>query len=290
MKYLNLVRCFLFFCVCTQITLSEMPESPNLEELCEQSKIVVNAQCSYFTDQTQRLNGKIYRPYIFNVTKCYKGSKELNRITVLVPVDEDFSNLLHGDFILPKYESGTDYFLFLRGHQHNTYIRIPIDDIWSERPYTAREESLIEEELKEQDSPDRWLRPEDNLTYGIPHEAHEREVLLSEYQTDRYLKIIQYLVNNEIVGERGWYKNGVMAYEYPYKNGLRHGIARTWRDDGSLYNFYCYRKDRNHGYLLTWNNLSNLEITFWVRGNNVSKDGYIKESKKNRTLPQVAFK
>jgi antitoxin component YwqK of YwqJK toxin-antitoxin module len=285
------IKCVIYILiVCNLINsaIAEMPQKPNYEDLCEASELVISASYISGLPETIKLD-RNYSEFFFEIDEYYKGKTKDPNIAVLIPIRWDEGSSVDS-YIFPAYQEGKKYFLFLKKYKGTSYIRVKIDDVWGERLFDPNEETVIQKEIEEQKVSERWLIPEDNLTYGIPHEAHEREVLLSEYQTDRYLKIIQYLVNDEIAGERGWYKNGVMAYEYPYKNGLRHGIARTWRDDGSLYHFYCYRKDRYHGYLLTWNNLCNLEITFWVRGNNVSKDEYIKESKNNRTLPQVVFK
>jgi hypothetical protein len=275
----------LFFCL-AQIGISEMPQSPNFEELCEASELVVRASYISGLSEEIELENIIYAEIVFEIDKYYKGKTEERKISVLIPIRRAKTISLH-DFVFPSYQEGKEYFLFLKKRQDNVHIRVEIDDVWGERLFDPRVEIFIENEIKEQDTPDRWMQRADNLMYKIPHDAKEREVLLSDYQTDRYLKIIQYLINDEIVGERGWYKNGVMAYEYPYKNGLRHGIAKEWQNDGSLISVCCYRKGRGHGYVLAWKNKSNLEITFWVRGNNMSKDDYIEESKKNRTLPQV---
>lgn len=280
-----------FYClvpiVCaSQICFSEMPRFPNFEELCEASELVIRASYISCSPEKIELDNIIYAKMVFEIDEYYKGKTEERKISVLIPIDWAKTISLHC-IVFPSYQEEKEYFLFLQKRHNNVYIRVKIDDVWGERLFNPTDELIIQKEIKDQDASDRWLRREDNLTYTIPHDAKEREVSLSEYQKDRYLKIIEYQMNNEIVGERGWYKNGVLAYEFPYKNGLCHGIAKSWRNDGSLNSVHCYRKGRLHGYMLAWKNIGDLEITFWVRGNNVSKDYYIKESKINRTLPKV---
>ena len=198
-----------------------MPQCPNFEELCEHSELVVKAAYISSLPKEIKLKNGLYAEFIFEIQKSYKGKTDDSRISVLIP-----TNGTQLDYILPAYQKENEYFLFLQKHKGNLYIRSSIDDVWGERLCNPEDETFIEGEIREQSQPDRWLQPEDNLTYKIPPDANEREVSLSDYQKDRYLEIIQYLINDEVVGERGWYKNGVLAYESPYKNGLRHGIAK----------------------------------------------------------------
>lgn len=273
-----------FLCVC-QISLSEMPQQPNDEELCEGSELVVRGTYVSCLTQEIKLNNRVYCEYVFDIQKYYKGKTGTRSLTVLMPTDHA-TGIIAGDCIFPAYQKGEDYFLFLQKHNKRLTIRTRIDDVWGERPYTLQGERAIENEIREQNIPDRWRIKGDNLTYKIRDDAIEEEVTLSETQRERYLKILRYRKDNELVGERGWYLNGQIAYEEPYKAGLRHGIAKEWREDGSLYRLCCYRKDRGHGYLLQWSN-SNLDMTFRVRGEAVSREQYVKECKKNLTLPKI---
>lgn len=276
----------LFFCM-AQMCFSEMPELPNYEELCEASELVVRASYRSCLSERIEIDNILYAKTVFEINECYKGETQEHTIAVLIPIQKP-QTTSRSDFVFPSYQEKKEYFLFLQKRQEHVYIRVKIDDVWGERPFRSRDEFIIQNELKELNTPDRWLHQGDNLTYRIPLDAEERDVLLTEFQKERYLKTIQYLRNDEIVGERGWYKNGLIAYEVPYKDGFRHGIAKTWYPDGSLHSVYCYRKGRLHGYALTWKNPSDFTITFWIRGRNVSKDDYIKESKANRTLPKVS--
>lgn len=274
--------CILFFsCICS----AEMPERLNYEELCESSDLVVKAKYISSLSQELEIKNFVYSEYTFEVSKYYKGNSRQNIISVLIPIKraEDIA-----DFYAPKYQRQETYFLFLQKHENDIYIKSEIDSIWGDRPFNQKDERLIENEIKEQNTSDRWLKKEDNLIYKIPDDANEQEIALSEHQKKRYLKIIEYYKNDEIVGKRCWHRNGVMAYEQPYKNGLRHGIEKEWLDSGSLFRLCCYRKDRYHGYLLKWGKTSDLEITFWVRGKNVSQEDYMKQCKNNITLPKFS--
>lgn len=279
MSRLYIIFLIVLFSVCS----AEMPQPPNYEELCENSDLVVKADYITSLQQEVKINAYVYSEYTFEVSKIYKGKIKENTISALVPIKKA---IFSADFYDPKYQKGKTYILFLQKHEKDLFIKIEIDSIWGDRSYSQKEECLIENEIKEQNIPKRWSKEEDNLTYKIPGDANEFEITLSGYQKERYLKIIKYCKNDEIVGERGWYKNGIMAYEQPYKNELRHGISKGWSEDGSLAGMSCYRKDRYHGYVLRWTNRRNLEIFFCVRGNIVSQKEYQEQCKNNATLPK----
>jgi antitoxin component YwqK of YwqJK toxin-antitoxin module len=281
MRTLSLIVIMLS-CICS----AEMPPPPNYEELCENSDLIVKANYISCLPRELEIKNYVYSEYTFEVCKIYKGKLKENTISVLVSTKRAvFSN----DFYDPKYQNGKTYFLFLQKHEKAIFIKTEIDSIWGDRPFKQKDERLIENEINEQSVPDRWLKKEDNLTYKIPDDANAVEVALSIYQIGKYLKIVKYYKSGELVGERGWYKSGIMAYEQPYKDRLRHGISKGWNEDGSLAEICCYRKDRYHGYALRWMATGNLEIFFCVRGKFVSQKEYQEQYKKNVTLPKFSI-
>lgn len=108
---------------------------------------------------------------------------------------------------------------------------------------------------------------------------------------------------------RTWHKNGVLASEEPYVNGLLHGICRQWDEAGHLVG--KYRMACGTGIQRAWHDNGQLQIEvstvrgefcgrnriwlrdgtllserFYLRGRVVSADEYREAAAKDRTLPR----
>lgn len=271
-----------------------MPPRPNFEELCEQSDLVVCGKLlnSAKENSRSRLN---YAEHRFEICEYYLGEKKSGEITVLIPMCNNDRNYVHTRQTCDcsrtaVYEAGEKYFLFLRKYKKDIYIRTPLEDVWEEQAYDPRESQVIRDESAAINQSDRWLVSEDNLTYRIPSDAVEYEQLLSHNENQRYSKKIAYEKNGYLVGEKGWYKNGTLAYIAPHKNNLLHGIRIGWSENGFLAEVVYYRKGRYHGYVMRWDNDDRMNLSFWIRGRYVSLKKYLKECQRNVTLPSLAVK
>lgn len=278
----------------------EMPEPPNYEELCEQSELVVlaflvniNSEKMAFEKPINPTMGSVnYYVHTFQIEKTYEGNIEDKIIQVSIPKDYNIDHTIIGCPIFPKYKKGLKYLLFLnRIPSSPLYIRTEIDDIWNEKLWKEKlwkekDEKYVLEELAFLSDSHRWQNRGDNLDYGIPSDANEIVVELTDFQkVNGYSKRSEFYVKGELVGEKAWYKNGRLAYDAPVKNGLRHGIHKAWNRDGNLIESRPYRKNRLHGVLIRYRRGEIKEKTYWIRGENVSKEKYEDEMKVNKSLP-----
>jgi hypothetical protein len=269
---------------------AEMPMAPNMEELCEGSKIVLSAKCLRQTAETQETNKLKYVSTEFEIVDLYKGDVKTKIIRVLIPVSFVSGYSSHCRRF-PHYQLNKKYFLFLKRVSKEDFIRIELDDIWEERAYSIDTESLIKEEIAFLADPDRWKKIGDHLSYHIDADSDEKQIELTPWQkSNRFSKRAEYWRNGKLIGERAWYENGQIAYEEPFKHGLRHGILREWTKEGRLRSIKYYRKGRLHGPLITWKGIMTIDVTYWIRGRNVKGSKYTKEAKTNRTLLSLNFR
>lgn len=287
---------FLFFVLSSNRLYGEMPEPPNYEELCEQSELVICASLDSIGSERKTINQPLniltasadYYEHTFRVEKIYKGRWDTELIPAAIP-QRFKGNLIMGCRRFPRYDINHKYILFLtRTPSPVFYIRTEIDDIWGERQWSQKDENYILEELVWLSDPDRWQKEGDHLDYSIPSDANELAVDLTDFQkVNGYSKRSMFYHNGELAGERAWYANGQLAYDNPVKNGLRHGVSKAWDRDGRLIEIRPYRKDRLHGALIRNSRSGFQEKTYWIRGDNVSKEKYEMEMKVNRSLPAV---
>jgi antitoxin component YwqK of YwqJK toxin-antitoxin module len=268
-----------------------MPMEPNIEELCENSEVVVRAEPNNWIKTI--INAKEGNQDIINfkINKIYKGPTDFRNINVLIPTKRlmKLTDLISGCSITPTYIKGKTYFLFLKKKKKSElYTRVDIDNIWGERKWHEEQEQQIIEEIKFLSDPNKWKKPGDNLDYNIPDSSEEKLVPLTEYQIEnKFSKRAQYYLNGKLVGERAWYGNGQLAYEMPIKNHMQHGVYRVWDKDGKLITITPYRKDRVHGVCKQWDEKGVIQESFCIRGKQVSKVKYLKELENNATLPKV---
>lgn len=96
-------------------------------------------------------------------------------------------------------------------------------------------------------------------------------------------RIVEYWLDDQQVGRREWWSNGQMSFEGPMRYGRFHGLTRRWAADGTLLQQSCYRFSRRHGPSKSQDG----EIFYYVRGREVSKERYVKEAARDKTLPTV---
>lgn len=67
-----------------------------------------------------------------------------------------------------------------------------------------------------------------------------------EYHAGGSIKSKTVWENNKIVGKTYWFyeKTGRIAWEVPYKNGKKHGIAKQYTKEGTLYREETYKNDK----------------------------------------------
>ena len=285
---------FILLCASSPHVYAEMPQEPNIEELCESAKLVLCAEPIKKDNKTQTIglfNKTKYTIITFKVHRVYRGNYRRKEIRVLIPTIKNAkpTDMHVGCSIKPVYKEGKRYFLFLKKRPFSKlYIRVKIDDVFGERKWDREKEQQVIEELNFLSDPDKWKKPGDNLNYTIPEDANEKIVELTEYQKKRSLsKKATYWLNGKLVGERFLYENGQTAVEHPIKNGMRHGITKGWYPDGRLFEIRPLRKGRLHGVLKQWDNKGNLKTSYWIRGKPVSLKKYRKACKTNMTLPRI---
>jgi len=274
-------------------TSCEMPAPPNYEELCENSDLIVCGKLIDISDKNSPLKLN-YSEHYFEVCERYFGQEEKKTISVLLPMDCMHPNYISQDTYsgcsrTPAYHINNKYFLFLSHFKKGIYVRNKLDRIFEERAYGNKDEILIKSEIEEINRQDRWMTPEDNLTYRIPPDAIaiEQEPLRYRIRPEIVYKHVKYQKEGQTVGERAWYPNGQLSFDDPIKNNLSHGIHSGWRENGRPYGIECYRKGRYHGFVIRWHEANQMELLFWIRGKLVSKRKYLKECKRNATLPKL---
>lgn len=275
----------------------EMPLTPNFEELCESSDLIICGEPNEWTKIEEKSD-----IIAFKVHQVYKGSTNLRRVNVVIPtVYKGKTELVvgvngikstyvtMGDSIIPVYVKGKRYFLFLEKKRFSSYyVRTQIDEVWGERDWNKDQEQQIIDEIKFLSDPDKWKKPGDNILYVIPEGAEEKIVSLTEYQqNNNFSKRAEFWLNGKKVGEKAWYENGQIAYEQPIKNEMEHGNYKVWYPDGKLKAVCPYRKDRLHGIFQQWDEKGHLETSYWIKGKSVKKNEYLKELKNNETLPKI---
>lgn len=280
----------IIFCIIVYacIAYAETPQSPNLEELCESSELVLSAKFLSETSEVKKINHVEYILGFFEIGSIYKGDFKEKKISIYIPKIIDNKPRVECRRY-PNYEPKEKYIFFLKKTPFSDiFIRIGIDDFWEERKATDDYVREIIDEVAFLADPDKWKKPSDNLSYTIHPEAIEKLVELTPYQKNNgFLKQAEYWHNGRLVGKKAWYVNGKLAFEEPFKNGMRHGITKSWKPNGSSFEIRPYRKGRLHGILMQWDAEKELKLSFWILGEPVIKQKYIRESKTNVTLQKM---
>ena len=267
----------------------EMPQQPNFEELCLSASIIAKGELAQKTDRFVEYQETPHGVVEFAIDKVYKGDFKECRMSVLVPVicPEDLLKSVGSvEEIEPNYVSDQEYLLFLKKYDcTDIFVRPAIENIRPERKWTRESENRLVETLEFLADPNRWSKPGDHLSYTIPEDANSTFVDLTESQErEGYSKIIRYHTGGELVGERGWYANGKLAYEKPMRYGLQHGIYKAWNRKGELVGETAFRKGRPHGISEHVERGGQLTVSYWILGEKVTREKYIQEAKKNATL------
>jgi len=302
--WIQIIRfaCVFLFLFLLPGSYAEVPQEPNYEELCEQAPIVMAGTAAASTDELRLGSRAAFKIVTFEVEEIFKGAKdavlftETARLRSRKTTEKRLINLFHmtrsdapGDRRYPEYAVGKEYLLFLNKlTQPRFYTRTPLDDTRPARESTEEIKEQIRQELQDLQDPNRFSKPGDNLSYTIPEDAEEKIVeLTDDQQRNNYSKRAQYFIKGKLVGERAWYGNGRLAYEEPIRNSMRHGKIKSWHPDGSLFEIRPYRKDRLHGILRTWYEKKKPQISYWIRGENVTESEYYKACKTDLSLEKV---
>lgn len=95
---------------------------------------------------------------------------------------------------------------------------------------------------------------------AIPSGAVAREVMPDEKgkkeghygPVGQDVKLVEYWIGDEKVGERQWALGGSLVYETGFRRGKQHGRESWWGDDGILVGRWGYVDGEPHGLLETW--------------------------------------
>lgn len=82
----------------------------------------------------------------------------------------------------------------------------------------------------------------------IPQNAVE--VLLSEYHEEGpliYFRVVDCVLNHQVVGRRAYDQDGTLRIETPLKNGKKHGREYVWDETDALESVEPYREGKLHG-------------------------------------------
>ena len=293
----------LFF---VSLTFGEMPEEPSPEELTKDATVVLAAEAVESVDIKPSVNIN-YRIIAFKVHKVYKGYIDASPGSGWFTKDKGWlssdplviyviilSSGTRTDYLVPSYKQGSKYVLFLEPvvRIECLYIRSELDIIWKETPWSKSLESKILKIIKEQTSL-RILNPlGTDVKYSIPKEAVEKAASFSKYQRkhkDKYSKKLEYWLDGKIVGRRLWSSTGKLIYEVPIKHGKRHGISKVWYDNGKPLYESPYKNGKLHGVYKSWEEQNKMDVSYWIEGQNVTKEAYIQAAKINWSLSSQDF-
>jgi len=89
-------------------------------------------------------------------------------------------------------------------------------------------------------------------SYKIPAKATKKTKPYPPLSEPLWTTAAEYWLAGEKVGERGWYKDGTLCFESPFKNGRPHGEVRLWYEDGSLRERTVYNFGETVGTIKEW--------------------------------------
>jgi antitoxin component YwqK of YwqJK toxin-antitoxin module len=87
-----------------------------------------------------------------------------------------------------------------------------------------------------------------------------------------------------------WYPNGQLHESKEFKKGKLHGESRLFYEDGKRRQTITFRDDKAHGVSFIWDRDGKLvegSPLFYLRGERVSKDAYLKAREADPTLPAI---
>jgi antitoxin component YwqK of YwqJK toxin-antitoxin module len=76
------------------------------------------------------------------------------------------------------------------------------------------------------------------------------EVIIREYREDgvlTYLRLMECILNGQVVGQRAYDRDGNLRIETPLKNDKKHGREHIWGEDGTLESVEPYVEGKLHG-------------------------------------------
>jgi hypothetical protein len=272
--------------------LSELPPHPSLEKLVESSEMIVAAEPANTIDVNASINLQ-YQIISFRIHNIYKGYpitdpiliQSMPKKTILGPI---INVIVQKQGLIerriPKYKNGTQYILFLGDPiLESLYGRSKVDELWEETCWTQKKEEKIKYILS---------CTEDDI---IPKDAKEKIVEIRNeqggiYRKAEYWKEIsispEKSIGEEKVGERGWYENGNLAYEYPMIKGRKNGKCKEYYTDSKMKSESYYRDGILHGIFKGFSSAGEpLKETFWFSGKQISKEEYEKVLKEDDSLP-----
>jgi hypothetical protein len=120
----------------------------------------------------------------------------------------------------------------------------------------------------------------------IPRNATEVEI--RAYRRDGgliYFRVVECVLNGEVVGQRAYDQDGSLMVETPLKNGKKHGREYIWNEEGLLESVEPYVDGQLHGLAKQYNREGKIIGTYrFVRGTGYdiwrceSRDGSIRIS------------
>lgn len=112
--------------------------------------------------------------------------------------------------------------------------------------------------------------------FGIPFEEQSGDIVIKGYKTSKgkpwnYIETEFY--DGKLWRERhykegnihvckGWYENGQLAHEHPYKEDKKHGVFKEWYENGQLYHENHYKEGKEHGVRKGWHENGQLSHEF----------------------------
>ncbi|HBG25768.1 MAG: hypothetical protein A2Y10_02260 [Planctomycetes bacterium GWF2_41_51] len=292
---------------------AEIPQI-SLEKPVKDAKIIISAVPVRSAIQDMTIHSS-YAIWSFKIDKVYKGEFQHQLPSVDLEGMSESNEIMQGKFlnvlvfsypsgktiphsktkayiqsfkkrasfeILPRYEIGKKYILFLSEMMEDClYIRV--DKYSLPKEYDKEGEQQVKAVIKRLKDFENG-KPTDFIDYQIPKKAKA----VSRKASGNYgaSDIIEYLLGDEKVGKRGFWKNSKMAFDTPMKYGMRYGISRTCDEKGNKWRLETFLDDAQHGVLRTWDENGQLTEGYYIYGQYVSKDEYLEKCKSDIRLEQ----
>src|SRR5687767_7055588 len=102
----------------------------------------------------------------------------------------------------------------------------------------------------------------------IPQDASERQIEAYRQQGQLvYFRVVECILDGQVVGRRAYDGDGVLRVETPLKNGKKHGREYIWDEQGILESVEPYAEGQLHGLAKQYNRKGKVIGTYrFVRG------------------------
>ncbi len=92
------------------------------------------------------------------------------------------------------------------------------------------------------------------------------------YYPNGVLRELYFLINDTLINQIGWYRNGFKSYEYNYVNGKVQGIVKRYYESGKLKAIQHYKDGFLNGKEYWYNPNGKLEfVRNYINGNEITK-------------------